>query len=135
SFVTQPIIVTPLPDAPQAQNLIIAGPANQLTPIFLAGSDVDGDSLTYVFTSPAHGTLSGTGPALVYHPNLDFIGTDSFTYMAVDGLFKSNEATVSITIKNGVSIRDGAAPEGDKGTSKAVCTVRLTAPIREQVSI
>lgn len=31
-------------------------------------------------------------------PNLDFTGTDSFTYKATDGFVDSNEATVTITI-------------------------------------
>lgn len=41
--------------------------------IVLEGTDVDGDMLMYeVKTQPAHGTLSGTAPDLIYTPNPDF---------------------------------------------------------------
>jgi hypothetical protein len=55
------------------------------TPIHLVGSDADGDALTFGFSSPGHGTLSGTPPNLIYTPSLNFIGTDSFTYKAGTG--------------------------------------------------
>ncbi len=67
--------------------------------ITLTASDLESDPLTYrIITQPAHGTLSGTAPNLMYTPNAGYYGTDYFTFKANDGKSDSNEATVSITI-------------------------------------
>jgi DNA/RNA endonuclease G (NUC1)/outer membrane lipoprotein SlyB len=58
-----------------------------------------GGPLTFTFTStPAHGTLSGTGASQTYTPAPDFNGNDSFTYTASDASGTSNTATVSISV-------------------------------------
>ena len=49
-------------------------------------------------SGPTHGLLSGTAPALTYTPATDYLGTDSFTFKANDGLLDSNIATVSINV-------------------------------------
>src|SRR6185503_20460964 len=105
------------------------------TPIHLVGSDADGDALAFGFSSPGHGTLSGTPPNLIYTPSLNFIGTDSFTYKVGDGLAESGIAQVALTIKNGVSINDAFVTEGNRGTINAVFTVRLTAPVTGELKI
>jgi hypothetical protein len=67
--------------------------------IVLAGSDPDGDPLTYTITlSPAHGTLSGTGPDLTYTPDPGYVGADSFAFTVSDGQLVSSEAVVSIEV-------------------------------------
>jgi hypothetical protein len=67
--------------------------------ITLSASDADGDVLTYeALTPPAHGSLSGSPPDLIYTPVLHYSGRDSFTFRANDGLADSNIATVSITV-------------------------------------
>jgi hypothetical protein len=67
--------------------------------IILTGSDPDNDPLTFsVMSSPGHGTLSGTAPSLIYTPDPDFNGSDSFTFNANDGTTNSDPATVSITV-------------------------------------
>jgi hypothetical protein len=66
-------------------------------------SDVNGDPLTAVLDSPPSNgnlTLASSG-ALIYTPTTNFIGTDSFTYHAFDGLEDSNSATVVIDIVDG----------------------------------
>lgn len=71
------------------------------TPVSVAlqGSDPDGTPVQFsVLTSPARGTLSGTPPHLVYTPQLNFNGSDSFTYRVGDGVHFSGAATVSITV-------------------------------------
>lgn len=65
----------------------------------LAGTDPDGNTLTYVITrAPAKGTLSGKAPALVYTPNANFNGTDSFEYTVSDGSLTSAGAVVTIVV-------------------------------------
>ena len=54
--------------------------------------DPEDDSLTFAaVSSPNHGTLSGTVPNLLYAPDDDFNGSNSFT-------FESEAVTVNITI-------------------------------------
>lgn len=67
--------------------------------ITLTGNDDDGDSLIFsVSGDPANGTLSGAMPDLIYTPNADFSGDDSFTFTVNDGSATSAQATVSITV-------------------------------------
>ncbi len=76
--------------------------------IMLSAADPDGilgidfnglDTLDYIITAePQHGLLTGTDENFVYTPNADFNGQDSFIFKVNDGLFDSNEATVSIQI-------------------------------------
>jgi hypothetical protein len=64
-----------------------------------SGSDGDGDSLTFaVVSGPAHGTLSGSGASLIYTPDPDYLGPDSFTYVANDGALDSAPASVSLDV-------------------------------------
>ena len=68
--------------------------------ITLTGSDVDGDALTFTVTSlPSNGTLSGTAPNLVYTPNANYIGPDSFTFTVNDGQGGTDSATITIDVQ------------------------------------
>jgi Bacterial Ig domain/Immunoglobulin I-set domain/Immunoglobulin domain len=67
--------------------------------ITLRGSDPDGDPLTFsIVTAPIHGTLSGSGSNLVYQPDTNFFGADSFTFRASDQQLNSAEAVVAINV-------------------------------------
>ena len=67
--------------------------------ITLAGSDRQGDPLTYsVVAGPSHGRLSGTAPNLVYTPETNFSGSDSFTFKVNDGEADSAATAVSIAV-------------------------------------
>src|SRR5258705_7115043 len=69
------------------------------TPIFLTGSDPDGDPLTFsIVTSPLHGTLGGTPPSVIYTSASDYIGPDNFTFKVNDGKVDSAPATVSLAV-------------------------------------
>jgi hypothetical protein len=95
------ITVLPLNDAPLAISQSLE--TNEDTPlnILLTGSDIDGDEITFeVLTQPTSGTLSGTAPDLVYTPNADFVGTDSFTFVVNDGQVNSAAASISIAVSS-----------------------------------
>ncbi len=86
--------------APIANNLSVTVAAFSTgNVITLAGSDADGDILTYAVTvQPAHGTLRGTAPNLTYTPAADYNGADNFNFKVNDGKADSAPATASITI-------------------------------------
>jgi len=84
---------------PVANGASIATVEDTPVPITLTGSDADGDTLTcYVVQVPSHGTLSGNSPELIYTPDADYNGSDSFTFRVNDGLLESDTAAVLISI-------------------------------------
>lgn len=102
------VTITPVNDAPVADDQSVAVKENTVKVITLSASDVEGDSLTYsIPTPPSSGTLSGTAPDLNYTPDPDFTGTDSFTFVANDGSADSNVATIVLTVA------DNLAPEAN----------------------
>jgi hypothetical protein len=103
-------------------------------------SDPNGDPLAASLASdPSHGTLSSFLPdgSFSYIPNLDFTGTDSFTYKANDGFVDSNEATVTITINTAgtmhvESIELSVKTKGPK--CEAIAEVKIVNEYGEPVS-
>jgi Ca2+-binding RTX toxin-like protein len=92
------ITVTPVNDAPVASSQSVTTAEDTAKNITLGANDVEGDSLTYSYTQPVHGTVTGTGPNVTYTPAANYNGPDSFTFKANDGTVDSNVATVSITV-------------------------------------
>ncbi|WP_342379818.1 Ig-like domain-containing protein [Myxococcus stipitatus] len=78
-------------------------PAQATTPedtpvvISITATDPDGDTLTYSYTTPAHGTLALAGASVTYTPNANYHGADSFQVTVSDGK-KQATATVSVTV-------------------------------------
>ncbi len=73
--------------------------------VTMTGADADGDALVFIIDSlPSNGLLSvvtpinATSGSVVYTPNNDFNGNDSFTYFANDGQVNSISGTVNITV-------------------------------------
>ena len=98
--VTVLITVKAVNDPPTANDDSVTMQEDTLASITLAGSDPDGDALTYkVVNGPSSGSLSGTGPNLIYTPNANFNGSDSFLFQVNDGTVDSSAATVSIQLK------------------------------------
>ena len=65
----------------------------------LDGTDIDSDSLKYVFTTnPSNGKISGTSPNITYTPNPNFNGQDVFAYKVNDGFLDSSEQKITITV-------------------------------------
>jgi|GEM_PF-664308 len=67
----------------------------------LPATDPEGDNLTYdIIAGPLHGTTGKiTGNKVVYNPDANYTGADSFSFRAHDGTRDSNTATVAITIE------------------------------------
>ncbi|WP_309894624.1 Ig-like domain-containing protein [Archangium sp.] len=99
--VTVSLTVRPVNDAPVATAQTALTDEDTAVALTLAGTDVDGDSLTYTLVQgPSHGSLTGTVPDLVYTPADDYHGQDSFTFRVNDGQADSAEATVSLTVRS-----------------------------------
>jgi len=69
--------------------------------IRLTASDSDQEPLSYsIVSGPAHGTLMGHLPNVIYYPTTHYYGIDRFTFTASDGILVSTPATVTIRIQS-----------------------------------
>ncbi|WP_159434959.1 tandem-95 repeat protein [Rubritalea squalenifaciens] len=91
--------VLPVNDAPTAESKVYSLDEDTSVNVLLAGSDQEGEALSYnVLNQPLHGQVTGTSPNLVYTPDANFFGQDSFTYKVNDGELDSEIATINLTV-------------------------------------
>jgi VCBS repeat-containing protein len=116
---TVTITINPTNDAPEAVNdsyNVVTGNTLAVSAPGVLGNDtdLDGDALTAVLDSgPTNGALTlNSDGSFSYTPNSGFLGQDSFTYKANDGLLLSNVATVTITVQT-----DNTPPDCSAATS------------------
>jgi VCBS repeat-containing protein len=78
----------------------VAENSSVVIPVLANDSDPDGDTLTVdVFIPPTHGSARvNADQTVTYTPAADFVGTDSFVYLAQDGLLGNGRATVTVTV-------------------------------------
>ncbi|MEI6606278.1 MAG: DUF6288 domain-containing protein [Verrucomicrobiota bacterium] len=102
---TTPKLVNALPVAsPQ----IVAIPLNTAKAVVLSGASFRSDKFTYKLADkPAHGTLTGIIPNLIYTPAKGYQGVDRFTFTVTDSLTLSQPAVVNLLV--------GTAGTGLKG--------------------
>src|SRR6185503_4984779 len=115
------INVTPVNDAPDTATGSGSGNEDTTIAVSLSGSDIDGSVATFKITSlPVSGTLyadagltdtllvgesvaaAGNAATVYFKPNLDYNGSASFTYAAVDnnGVEDATPATASIIVNS-----------------------------------
>ncbi len=90
--------------APVASGSVISTTVNTNADANLNYTDPDSGPGPYTITivdAPDHGILIGTGSSRTYHPDSDYIGSDSFTWKVNDGEDDSNTATVTINVSEG----------------------------------
>lgn len=99
------VIINILPDSPIAADDTYQTNKNVALNVAAPGvlgndSDPNSDPLTAVVdVDPSNGTLTlNSDGSFTYTPNSDYVGTDSFTYHANDGVNDSNIATVNLTV-------------------------------------
>ena len=96
---TVSITVTPVNDAPVANNMTETTVEDTAKTITLDATDVDSNTLTAeILSGPSHGHVSLSGLVVTYTPHANYNGPDSFTYKVSDGQANSNIATVTITV-------------------------------------
>lgn len=89
-------------DAPTAvdDTAVVDEDASVIIAVLDNDSDIDGDTvLAAAVNAPANGTavINGDG-AIVYTPNANFNGSDSFSYTIDDGQGATDSATVTVTV-------------------------------------
>ena len=120
------ISVTPVNDAPTANDQSVSTPEDTALAITLTGGDVDGDALTFVIgTSPTKGALIGAPPNVTYTPDANYSGPDSFTFTASDATLSSPPATVSITVTavNDIPLAGDDAATTDEETAISIAVL------------
>jgi VCBS repeat-containing protein len=120
---TVAIAITAVNDAPVATAQTVTTDEDVPRAITLAGTDVEGSTLTYaVVSAPTKGVLSGTVPNLTYTPNANGSGSDSFTFKVNDGTLDSAVATVAITISavNDAPVATAQTVSTDEDVPKAI---------------
>jgi Ca2+-binding RTX toxin-like protein len=90
-----PVAVDDAFTTPQDTPLTVAAPG-----VLANDTDVDGDTLTALLvTGPEHGIVQlAADGGFTYTPDEGYVGPDSFTYRAGDGLAQSETATVALTV-------------------------------------
>lgn len=95
--------ITPVNDAPVAgADLTVSTVEDTALTVVATATDVEGDALTFSIpdaNKPAHGTaVVGTNGSIVYTPNADYVGTDTFTVKVDDGKGGTDTQVVNITV-------------------------------------
>ncbi len=122
---TVTITIAAINDAPIADAASVTTAEDTNVPVTLTGSDPEGTTLNFaVVTGPSNGSLSGTAPDLVYEPNANYFGGDSFTFTVNDGELTSAAATVSLTV---TPVND--LPRADDLSIDAVAGVGVAVPL------
>ena len=110
-------------DSPTANGLSENLSEDDSMTITLTGNDTDGNPLTFLIVNgPINGQLSAitqinsTSASVVYTPNADYFGNDSFTYVSNDGQVNSTDATVSLVV----------APVNDQPSFDATTDINIT---------
>ena len=83
---------------PVAQDMSASTAEDTAINITLAGSDPEGESLTYTILEVNNATVTLNGNVANYLPDANYNGTDTFTYYVNDGTTDSNVATVTMTV-------------------------------------
>jgi large repetitive protein len=101
---TVSVLITAVNDAPVAADDVATVDEDSgasMIDVRLNDTDIDGGTLRVIATTDgAKGTVGipGDGPWVLYTPNTDANGSDSFTYTVSDGNGGTDTATVAVTI-------------------------------------
>lgn len=111
---------------PVAQDQSVTTNEDEWAYITLTGSDADHDVLSYpLLSQPLHGTLIGWGGTVVYRPDSNYNGPDSFTFKVNDGRADSSVATVSVNVN---PVNDPPWATADDYSVRAGGTLMVSAP-------
>ncbi len=112
-------------DAPDAVNDSAATAEDNPVGIAVLGNDtdLDGDTLAIAgVTQGTRGAVTVSGTTVIYTPNLNTNGVDTFTYTATDGNGGSDTATVTVTV---TPVNDAPAAVNDTAATLAETAVTI----------
>ena len=90
----------PLADAPTPDAGALELDEDQEIEVLLEASDFEGAPLSYIVVMPPmNGVLEGLPPRLTYRPDRNFFGGDRLGFQANDGLLRSDETAVELTVQ------------------------------------
>ncbi|HOW68899.1 MAG TPA: cadherin-like domain-containing protein, partial [Verrucomicrobiota bacterium] len=93
--------VHPVNDAPLAYDSVWTTEEDTPVQVTLAYSDAEGDSLLCrIVDAPKNGRLEGSIPNLIYIPNPNFFGMDTFSFEVYDGQATPVVATVQVSVQS-----------------------------------
>lgn len=126
--------------APVVQDVAAETRTSDAAPIDLTATDPDDDDMTTTITQPDHGTaeLADDEESVLYTPEEDYSGPDSFTYTATDDRGAASTATVTVTVKPNaapVAIDVTGTTQGSTTTAGTPVTVTLSASDAENDAI
>ncbi|MCC2670082.1 MAG: hypothetical protein K0Q72_2553, partial [Armatimonadetes bacterium] len=96
---TVQITINAVNDLPEALSVNVTTREDTQIGITLLAPDVENDPVTFsLATNPAHGTLSGTLPNLIYTPAPNYSGPDTFTFHGSDPFGTGPVGTITISV-------------------------------------
>ena len=116
---TVEVTVTPVNDAPEADDDRATTPEDEAVeiPVLDNDADLDGDQLRVQSVSPAqHGAaeVAADGTNVSYVPNPNYHGPDRFTYVVADAGGLADTATVEVTV---TPVNDAPEADDDRATT------------------
>lgn len=117
STATVSINILSINDAPFSQPQNISLNEDTSKEITLFGSDIEGSALSFTITSnPTNGVITKIGDKVTYIPNLNYFGSDSFSYKVNDGELDSSVSVISLNI---IAVNDAPIISGNQSISLA----------------
>gem|GEM_PF-3937282 len=93
------ITVRSVNDIPQVHSFLIETSEDTAKTVNLSADDPDGDTVTFhIAQQSQHGRVTLNDARLIYTPDTNFYGSDSFSYFADDGLAQSQPKIVNVTV-------------------------------------
>ncbi|CAM4240076.1 Ig-like domain-containing protein [Pseudoalteromonas byunsanensis] len=126
------LTITAVEDAPVANNDSASTDEDTPTTFSLIENDVDAEqnlvpASTHIITPPENGSVTIENGVVVYTPNTNFHGMDSFTYKVKDATQLSSElATASVTVNsvNDAPVASNINVEVNEDTSSEIINIR-----------
>ncbi|KIC12156.1 hypothetical protein RA19_02600 [Leisingera sp. ANG-M1] len=122
---TLTVTVTPVNDLPQAVDDTASTSEDTAVTIDVLANDSDVETANLLITGTgqgANGTVEIVNGRLVYTPNADFNGTDTFTYTVSDGQGGTAQAAVTVAV---AAVNDAPVAADDAATTSEDSPVTL----------